>query len=182
MICVTLQCEGKVEALRKLLINSIQPKCDGDNGEMDFKCVLHWFTTLFHYSELKAREAAVTLFPLIIAVCWVTQRLEIFTSLHFTSHHAWNDVAAALTSWMQTCPSCPRWHTGGSCHHQHVALSCLATTWRSKVAADWHLITATHSGFTIGSLQEFEKNLALAPSPRFFHYLSDFIALIPFVR
>lgn len=48
-------------------------------------CIGHCFTTLFHYSELKAREAAVTLFPLIIAVCWVTQRLEIFTSLHFTS-------------------------------------------------------------------------------------------------
>lgn len=42
MICVTL---------RKLLINSIQPKCDGDNDEMDFKCVLHR-SLFYHFVSL----------------------------------------------------------------------------------------------------------------------------------
>lgn len=148
---------------------------------MDFKCVLHR-SLLYHFVSLFRGESQRSSRHVIPADYRSLLSYAATRNFHFTSHDASNDVAAALTLSMQTCPSCPRWHTGGSRHHQHVALSCLATTWRRKVAADWHLITATHSGFTIGSLQEFEKNLALAPSPRFFHYLSDFIALIPFVR
>lgn len=144
-------------------MNSIQPKCDGDNDEMDFKCVLHR-TLLYHFVSLFRVESQRSSRHVIPADYRSLLSDAATRNFHFTSHHASNDVAAALTSWMQTCPSYPRWHTGGSCHHQHVALSCLATTWRSKVAADWHLITATHSGFTIGCLRNLKLSISSCPA------------------
>lgn len=94
MIFITLPCDGKVEALRKLLINSIEPKYDGDKDKIDFKCILHR-SLFYHFVSLFRVESRRSSRHVIPADYRSLLRYAATRNFHFTSLH--------LTSRLERC-------------------------------------------------------------------------------
>lgn len=135
-------------------------------------CIGHRLTFLFHYSELKAGEVAVMFLLLIIAVCWDKQRSEFVILFQITPPIMWRRRHSPCG-----CKLVQAALSGGPCHHQHDALTCCATTWKSEVAADWHLITETHSSFT--TVSRISKGTSISSFPAIVSVLVRLYCLDP---